>query len=564
MTRRRKRHQAIQWFMIFVIALNVAGLSHASAAQKARNVILLIADGCSSEQYTFARWYKGAPLSFDSIQAGGVKTHIADSVVADSAPAATAYATGIRSSDKFISVGPREMTLSCIPTPETELQYRPLATLLEGARLQKKATGLVATSRISHATPAAFMSHSSSRNLEQDIMEQAVFQDLDVVFGGGKEYLLPKELGGKRSDGENLLEVLKNQGYQIVDTREEMARLNRGKAYGLFAASHMSPEIDRVRNHPLQPTLREMTEKAIGLLSRNPRGFFLMVEGSQIDWACHANDPAHLLGDMLAYDAAADAALDFARKDGHTLVIALSDHNTGGFSIGNNARGGASTQMKIETFLSPFRKMNASSAALWEKIRDKKTPENMIEVVKEGWGMDITTDDASAILTLSEEYKHFPFSALGEILCAKYTFAGWTTHGHCGGDVPLFAFGPGKPSGLLDAPEIAKAIAVGTGLNLDRLNRRLFAEAQKEFDSVTLDRSLPENPVAIITYKGKTAKLPINKNLLEINGKGYFLEGVVVYAPNTGKVYIPLQAVQLIRGAPKKLPSVSLMSSSSN
>ncbi len=546
------------WLMVIAIAMNLTGLSNAFAEEKAKNVIVLIADGCSSEQYTFARWFKGAPLSFDSIQVGGVKTYVADSVIADSAPAATAYATGVRSSDKFISVGPQQDTLFCVPTPEAGLQYRPLATLLEGARLQKKATGIVATSRVSHATPAAFVSHSPSRNLEQDIMEQAVYQNLDVVFGGGKGYLLPKDAGGKRSDGENLLDVLKNQGYQVIETREEMADLKPGKTFGMFAASHMDPEIDRVQNHPSQPTLREMTEKAIGLLSRNPDGFFLMVEGSQIDWACHANDPAHLLSDMLAYDAAVEAALEFARKDGHTLLIALSDHNTGGFSIGNYATGETYSQMKLDAFLSPFRNMKVSSAALWEKVKNNKTPENVIEVVKGGWGMNITSDDASAILDLSEKYKNVPFYAFGESLSAKYTFAGWTTHGHCGGDVPLFALGPGKPSGLLDAPEIAKTCAIGMGLNLNKLNQRLFVDAQEEFDSVTIDQSQPENPVAKILYQGKAAQLPVNKNHLEISEKRYLLEGVVVYAPKTGKVYIPLQAVQLIKGMQKRLPSISL------
>jgi alkaline phosphatase len=554
---RRISKQTFTWITILTaIGMNVVFFSGVMAAERAKNVIVLIADGCSSEQYTFARWYKGAALSFDDIRVGAVKTYIADSVVADSAPAASAYATGVRTSDKFISTGPQKNTLSCVPIPDEALQYRPLATVLEGAKLLKKATGVVSTSRVSHATPGAYVSHSASRSLEHDMMEQAVYQNLDVVFGGGKGLLLPKDLNGKRPDGENLLSVLRDQGYQIAETQEDLAHIKYGKVFGMFADSHMDAEIDRARNHPSQPTLREMTEKAIEILSQDKNGFFLMVEGSQIDWACHANDPAYLLGDMLAYDQAVQAALDFARKDGRTLVIALSDHNTGGFSIGNVASNGNYSQMKQEALLNPFRNMKSTAGDMWKKVEEQKTSENLVNIVQSNWGMTITAADASAIFKLAETYKDEPFYAVGEYLSAKYTFAGWTTHGHCGGDVPLFAFGPGKPVGLLEAPQIATVCARSMGLNLNRLNQRLFVEASMEFDSVSVDISQPENPVAQIAFQGKTALLPINKNLMEMNKKLYRLEGVVVYASATQKVYIPLQAVQLIKGIKKNLPSL--------
>lgn len=558
MNRSIETNTSRRWVYILTIAMIFFVFSEAGAAEKAKNVIVLIADGCSSEQYTVARWYKGASLSFDEIQTGGIKTYIADSVVADSAPAATAYATGTRTSDKFISVGPQKNMLTCLSPPDEALSYKPLATILEGAKLMKKSVGVVSTSRVTHATPAAYISHSASRNLENDIMEQAVYQNIDVVLGGGRGYLLPKDDKGKRTDGEDLLSVLRDQGYQIAETREALSGITHGKVFGMFADSHMDAEIDRVQNHPSQPTLREMTEKALALLSQNKNGFFLMVEGSQIDWACHANDPAHLISDMLAYDQSVQTALDFARKDGHTLLIALSDHNTGGFSIGNAVTSETYSQMKQESLLSPFRGMKRSTAEMWRKLKDNKTPENLMHIVQSDWGMTITPDDAAAILKLAEGYKDDPHYAIGEILCAKYTFAGWTTHGHTGGDVPMFAFGPGKPTGLQDAPAIGSVCARSMGLNLNKLNQRLFVDASREFDAVTVDLTQPENPVAQIEFQGATARLPINKNLLEINGREYRLEGVVVYAATTQKVYLPLQAVHLIKGLQKKLPTVNL------
>jgi alkaline phosphatase len=343
-----------------IAAAGAPSTESALAAAKAKNVVVLIVDGCAAEQYTFARWFKGAPLSFDPHRVGAIQNYISDSVIADSAPAASAFATGVRTSDQFISVGPHQNTISRVPAPPEELRYRPVATLLEGARLLRKSTGIVATSRVTHATPAAFMAHAPSRADEDDIMEQAVHQGIHAVFGGGKRHLIPKEHKGRRMDGDNLYEDLKDRGYQIVENCADMEKTRSGRVFAMFAHSHMAPEIDRPRLHPDQPTLAQMTRKAIEILSQDQNGFFLMVEASQVDWACHANDPAYLLSDLLAYDDAVAVALDFAKRDRKTLVLAISDRNTGGFSIGNHALNTTYSQMNVEAFLDPFRPQDAS------------------------------------------------------------------------------------------------------------------------------------------------------------------------------------------------------------
>jgi alkaline phosphatase len=553
----------LRLWLLFLAGLAVAvlgpGAGLAQAAPKAKNVIVLIVDGCSAEQYTFGRWFKGAPLSFDPYRVGAIQTYIADSVIADSAPAASAFATGVRTSDKYISVGPHPNIIDRVPVPPEALRYRPVATVLEGAKLLKKSTGIVATSHVAHATPAAYMAHTDSRSHEDDIMEQAVYQGIDVVFGGGRRLLIPKELKGRRNDGENLYEYLKGWGYQIVENRKELEKTSSPRVFGMFAPSHMDPEIDRPRLHPEQPTLAEMTRKAIDLLSRDKDGFFLMVEGSQVDWACHANDPAYLLGDLLAFDQAVAVALDFAKRDGQTLVLAMSDHNTGGFSIGNHASNAIYPQMKVEAFLDPFRKMQASTSRMWELIDTDKTAARVKAVLKEGWALDITDEDAQKILTLASSYKDSPYYAIGEVLCPKYTYVGWTTHGHCGGDVPLHAFGPGKPGGVLEAPDIARVCASAMGFDLQKLTERLFVDAGQAFGDgrVLLDRRDPANPVVSITVGATTAELPVNKNLLRIGEKAYALEGVVVYAPKPDKAYIPLQAVHLVRGSRTALPKIT-------
>lgn len=531
----------------------------AKKAASPKSVIVFIADGCGAEHYTLARWFKGAPLAQDAIMVGGVKTYISDSVIADSAPAATAFATGVRASDKQIGIGPRPDTITTVPKPSEDLQYRPLATVLEGARLLGKSTGLVSTSRVTHATPAAYVAHVPARSMEEDIMEQCVYQGVDVVLGGGMGMLLPKTDGGKRADGENLANVLTASGYSIVKTRQELAGASGGKVFGMFAKSHMEPEIDRPMTAPDQPTLAEMTRKAIEILSKNPNGFFLMVEGSQVDWADHSNDPAQLMSDMLAYDEAVKVGLEFAKKNGATLLLALSDHNTGGFSIGNYASSESYSQMSLESVIEPLKKMKASTAYLWAKVGDDKTPAKVKAVVAEYWGIEITDDEAARILAIAGMYKDDPYYGFGEVICPEYTELGWSTHGHTGGDVPLFAYGPNRPVGLFDGPEIAMITAKALGIDLARANQRLFVEAADAFDSesVSLDASDEKNPVVVITYMDKAFRFPVNKSVMESDGKTLTLEGVAVYAPNTGKAYIPAQAVKMIKKTQTPLPSVA-------
>ncbi|MEJ5359134.1 MAG: alkaline phosphatase [Desulfobacterales bacterium] len=534
-------------------------LSAEGAFGPARNVIVMIVDGCSSEQYTFARWFKGAPLTFDPYRIGAVATYITDSVIADSAPAASAFATGVRTSDKHISVGPHAKTLSVVKPPTEADRYRPFATVLEGAKLLKKSAGIVATSRVSHATPAAYVAHVPSRDMEDDIIEQAVHQGLDVVLGGGKRHLLPPEMKGRRKDGENLKEDLLRWGYRMPETREDLMAIHEGRVFGLFADNHMDTEIDRPRQNPQQPTLAEMTARAIALLSKNPNGFFLMVEGSQVDWACHANDPAYMVHDLLAYDEAVGVALEFARRDGKTLVLALSDHNTGGFSIGNYASSGIYPKMSVEDLVGPVRRMKASASAIWSRLGNDRSPARIKAAVQEGWGIAVTDEEVSEILAVASSLKENAASALGKVLSPRHTYIGWTSFGHCGGDVPLHAFGPGRPEGgLIEAPEIARVCARAMGLDLEALNRRLFVDAIEAFgaDKVHLDRSSPQNPVVRIHHGAAPAELPVNKNLLRREGKTLALEGVVVWAPDTGRVYLPLQAVRAIRAEQGPLPEI--------
>jgi len=537
-----------------------------------RNVIVMVPDGCSLGVQTAARWVKGAPLYLDSIQKGSVSTWAADSVITDSASAATAFATGHKTDDKFISVGPRSTPVLTGYTPDAA-PYVPLATVLESAKLEGKSTGLVATSTISHATPACFGAHTAYRDLETEITKQLVYQDIDVVFGGGFQNLINKtekyttSYGatwvGARDDirvaGDNLYKALLDRGYQFVDSKNGLLSLSSGKAWGLFAGGFMQADINRQYLATNEPSLAEMTSKAIELLSKNKDGFFLLVEGSQVDWGDHYCDVAWSVGDFLAFDKAVGVALDFAQEDGKTLVMAFPDHNTGGLTIGNyyeatNKIGHVYTATTVEDVVNPLKGMKINAAALVMGKLMGVTDNTVIKAVfKEWWNLDITDADITAMKSGSTINN---FTKVGEYIDKTYTVFGWTTAGHTGDDVPLWAYGPkhNTPVGHYDNAELAAIIAEVLDLKLDQTQSRLFVKvpdafkrSEWVFDNLTDNR----NFVLKINYDGKVATLPASKDLLTLqwNGKSttYNLEGLVLYSPDINTVFIPQQAVDLIK-----------------
>ena len=265
-----------------------------------KNIIMLIPDGCDDGVLGLARWYKNEPLFVDSLKHGTVHPFMANSLMTDSAPGGTAYSSGQLTTDKFIAVGPRREDLLSILDPDDLFEpYAPIPTVIEKANSMGLSTGLISTSRVTHATPAAFAAHVDSRSKEAQISKQMVFNGVDVVMGGGRKNMLPDascnttaegEPTGARADCLNLEDELKSRRYEICTTKDEMMALEGDKAWCSFASSHMSPDIDREFVAPTEPSIAEMTAKAIEMLSKNDDGFFLMVEGSQVDWAGHAND----------------------------------------------------------------------------------------------------------------------------------------------------------------------------------------------------------------------------------------------------------------------------------
>ncbi|MDK2879322.1 MAG: alkaline phosphatase [Thermoanaerobacteraceae bacterium] len=461
--------------------------------------------------------------------------------ITDSAPAATAMATGCKSHTGFIGTLPDVANMPGLDPIKPGEERRPVSTVLEAAKLKGLATGLVATSQIPHATPVGFSAHYPDRNNYELLIEQQVYNDIDVVFGGGYQYLQ------SRKDKENLIAALKKMGYTYVTTRDELLKLKGGKVWGMFAPVDMAFDLDRAEH---EPTLAEMTQKALEILSKDPDGFFLMVEGSKIDWAAHDNDPIGVISDVLAFDEAVKVALDFAKQDGSTAVLIAADHFTGGMSIGNLDKN--YDIQHVTAMIDPLKKAKVTGEGLEKRLNSERT--NIIEVMREYFGIDDLTDEEIQAIAGAEP------GTLAEVvgpIISRRALLGWTSHGHTGNDVALYMYHPKgyRYCGVIDNTDICTYIQEVLELDLAETTDELFVRAYDAFTakgaSLTLDVKDEENPALVVKKGGTEIKFPVNKNIVLVRGKEIKLPGVVVYTGEFGefdlnKWYVPKKAIDLI------------------
>ena len=301
---------------MLVFAIVVSTGYGQTESQGPRSIVLLIGDGMGVAHVTAGRTVKGS-LALESFPVGGLMATQPAGVdyVTDSGAGATALSTGVKTSNGAIAV---------------DTSGGRLETVFERARLQGKKTGVVVVCSVTHATPAAFMSHVASRGDQLEIAEQIAGADVDVILGGGWGWFLPKQDGGRRTDGRNLLGQMEERGYVCVQSESDFTRLmpDPAKQYlGLFAENHPGPAQERV------PSLADMTKFALEVLESAPKGFVMMIEGSQIDWAAHDNKSDQIAAEMVDFDSAIGIVADFARKHPETLVIVTADHETGGYTL---------------------------------------------------------------------------------------------------------------------------------------------------------------------------------------------------------------------------------------
>jgi len=304
--------------------------------------------------------------------------------------------------------------------------------------------------------------------------------------------------------------------------------------------------MDRETFHPEQPSLAEMTTKAIELLSQNKKGFFLFVEGSKIDWASHANDPIGVISDMLAYDDAVRVAIDFAAKDKRTLVMGFADHGNGGMTIGSRESDNTYSKMKPEELLTALKKAKLTGEGIQQMIGSEKTPEKIKEVVEQYYGIaDLSEEEVTIIQTSKQELNY----ELGPMM-SKRSRIGWTTFGHTGEDLFLFAYGPNRPVGILENTEIAFVTAENLGFELPYIDQFLYNEAKAFTDEIgatmNIDKTDEKNLILVIAKGDLQVKLPISKDELIWKGKTYKTKGLTVLAPKTNRVYITQHAMDLV------------------
>ncbi len=533
--------------LLFAVMASAAQPFYRKPVTPVRNVIVMIPDGTSTSVLSAARWYQfyndnsRRTLNLDSCLCGLVGTFSSDSPIPCSAPAMSGYMTGMPQRAGNISVYPEAHPGQDIVDVDPKRAYQPLATLLEAARYEhRKATGLVVTVDFCHATPAACAAHHYSRDADEELAWQMVANDLDVVFGGGQRKITDSMRDYLRRSGTTLIER---------DAAAWRAYQGSGPVWSIFARGNMSYDLDR--DDTQQPSLSEMTAKAIGLLSQHENGFFLMVEGSRVDMAAHANDPAGVIGDMLAFDKAVGVALDFARRDGQTAVVIMPDHGTSGMSFGN-AKYKDYASKGLDSAYMVLSKVRRTASGL-EKILLKAKPEELKELFREYTSIELT-DDEVALLATSRNYTESDYmkvagsvnmvSSIARIVTSRTPF-GFLSGSHTSEDVFLAAYHPRgeQPVGRNTNTEINAYIADLLGLQrpLDVLSDEIFAPHTEVFGGAKYSIAAPEGKIPELTVrKGRrTLRIPAYGSVAYLDEKPIKLRSVVVYIDRNDTFYVP-------------------------
>ncbi|MCH7963431.1 MAG: alkaline phosphatase [Bacteroidetes bacterium] len=311
--------------LIFFLLI-LPSLIFAQENESPKNIILLIGDGMGLN-YVSADVLKHNNSPFKRFSTVGLAiTKSIDDLITDSAAAATAIATGYPTKNRYIAM---------------DTSYNKLYTIFEHAEKLGLLTGVVVTGEIVGATPAAFVTHHYNRSEKREIAEQFLNIDIDVVIGGGAKYFLPSDSSHSDKDKINLVDELKSKGYNIYyDFNGLFKSVSSDKVFALLDDEGLPETVKR------DYSLGDLTSLALKHLAANEKGFLLMVEGAQIDWAGHDENVNYLLSEMDDFSTALKVAIDFAEKEGNTLVLVTADHETGGMTITDGSFDGEN--LKIE------------------------------------------------------------------------------------------------------------------------------------------------------------------------------------------------------------------------
>lgn len=529
---------------------------HTEKVRPVKNVIVMIPDGCSLATISAARWYQWIlnpsmpDLNIDPYICGTVRTNCSNAPIGDSAPTTSCYMTGVSSRSGWVSTYPTADPSNDIFPMDEAMAYQPLMTVLEASKLlYGKSTGLVFTCEFPHATPADCSSHTYDRGNYTNITAQMVHNNLDVVIGGGVD-LLEKDQQA----------YLKENSYDVqLNDAQALRHFSGTKLWSLFGSRDMPFDLDR--DPQMTPSLEEMTSKAIETLSKNKKGFFMMVEGSKIDWAAHANDAVGMMTDFLAFDRACKVALDFARKDGNTAVLILPDHGNSGISIGSNRCPGYSTLTKDQLFdaVTHYSKTSEGLTRIlnegdFSTARDAVKKYTQLELTDEQLNeLNRCRDYAKSTLPKDERKGGSVTSMLIRIMTEPTCF-GFTTGGHTGEEVLLAAYHPKKdgPHGVYHNFEINDYLCKLLNLEgeLPKLTSQYFAKHTDVFKGMDYSSNAEtEKHHTVLTVKNGEHKLTVraNSNVANLDGSEIRLKTVVVYVDKNQTFYLPKSLANLLK-----------------
>ncbi|KAJ2741727.1 vacuolar alkaline phosphatase [Coemansia sp. BCRC 34301] len=447
----------------------------ASYWPRKRNLIMMVSDGFGTASETMARNYiqqmEGKPYEWlsalDELLVGTSRTKSVDSLVTDSAAGATVFSCGKKTYNGAIGVTDDE---------------KPCGTVLEAAKLKGYTTALVSTARITHATPASFAAHVVHRDMEGLIAQQLIGNNtignkVDLMFGGGSCLFLPNTTKGScRTDALDVWALAKRNGYSTFESRAAFDALrptSKLPTVGLFTPSHMSYEIDR--NPSLEPSLAEMTVKALEILSESTRrsrqGFFIMIEGARIDMAAHDNDPAAHLHDIVQYWEAVAAVRRFVDRNSDTAMVGTSDHETGGLSLGISPE-----YLWHPKYLKPVKKSAEVICAEIRKVAAADRDSFIRKTVIPSYlGISNVTDaDVASVLGGIAYGSSACNIAVGHIV-SKLARIGWSTYAHSAIDVGLYAHGRGteKLRGNYENTQVGEFLRDYLQVDLESVTKRL-------------------------------------------------------------------------------------------
>lgn len=570
-----------KWSLIstsFIIALGilmpVASLAvpRDSKVRPAKNVILMISDGTSLSTVSVSRWYQRLAdptriyLNLDPYLSGTILTHSSNAPIGDSAPTTSAYMNGMPSITGFVGTYPYADGANDIVPVDSAMAYRPLVSLWEAAALQHgRRIGLVVTCEFPHATPADCVAHSYKRSRYEWIAKQMVNHPLDVMMGGGIDVLTPA-----------LRARLEERGYGVFTNDLEALTTYPGRQmWSLYAPMDLPYDLDR--DPSKTPSLAQMTSAALKRLD-GEEGFVLMVEGSKVDWAAHANDPVGMATETLAFDEAVGVALDFAKKDGNTVVIITSDHGNSGISIGNNNLS-SYDKANIDEVFGALTRIKLTSSGMADLLL--RTPEDKLAETFEANATFPLTEKQLRIITLlqrSELHKSEGTTKLEDLLTAQelkelkgimyaeslsgYIAAvyrehinlGFTSHGHTGEEVFLAVYAPTQEQRLMGFhTNVELHNYMRELLDLDRTmldyTDEYFAPHTKVFSGLkcTITGEKPEDKVLTIQKGRKKLQIPAYSSKVMLNGKAHEIALPAIYVDKTDLFYLPVATAELLK-----------------